>query len=165
MNKSKPSYGGFSLVEVVVALGIVSFCLVVLISLMPVSLKSVRDARKYAAASSAIQKIGVAIREAPGAANQYMAIGNYSNLVWNVGASSSVNFTWTNISLSGDPVTGSAPAVVAHVNLVPPTSLVSPGPAQISVAWPPSAVWNTASDNWNNAQGSVSEWMIFVPKQ
>jgi uncharacterized protein (TIGR02598 family) len=49
---------GFSLVEVVMALGIAAFCLVALLGLMPVGLKTVRDARGDALQAEILKAMG-----------------------------------------------------------------------------------------------------------
>lgn len=49
---------GFSLVEVVMALGLCSFALVTLVSLMPISLDSARHALEITRVSKAFQKVG-----------------------------------------------------------------------------------------------------------
>jgi uncharacterized protein (TIGR02598 family) len=48
----------FSLVEVVMALGIAAFCLVALLGLMPVGLKTVRDARGDALRAEVLKAMG-----------------------------------------------------------------------------------------------------------
>jgi uncharacterized protein (TIGR02598 family) len=48
----------FSLVEVVMALGITAFCLVALLGLMPVGLKTVRDARGDALRAEVLKAMG-----------------------------------------------------------------------------------------------------------
>lgn len=163
MNNYSPSLASFSLVEVVIALGVVSFCLVTLVGLLPMGLQSEQEARQYAAAASGVEKIANAIREATLANNQYQAIGAYTNLAWQIGGSP-ISETITNISLTGDPVTTSGPQLAAYVQINPPANPVSSGTALISIAWPNRATWNSSSSNWIHADGAVSTWLIFIPK-
>lgn len=51
-------HAAFSLVEVVMALGIAAFCLVALLGLMPVGLKTVRDARGDALRAEVLKAMG-----------------------------------------------------------------------------------------------------------
>lgn len=163
MKRSRPAVASFTLIEVVLALGLVSFCAVTLIALLPMGLKSANDARQWAGAASAIEKISVSIREAPSQSGQYAAIGSYSNLVWKLGTPGPVTETLTNISLSGDLVSDSSQHLVAHIELMPPANAVSTGTAFISVAWPSQAVWNAPTTNWIHAQGSLATALTFVP--
>jgi len=162
--KMPPSFpAAFSLIEVVVALGLVSFCLVSMVGLLSAGLSTEKDTRERAAAASSAEKIAGAIREAADTAGTYQALGSYSNLFWTIGGSA-VTGTLTNISLSGDPVTTSGPRLTARILLTPPATRFASGTALISVAWPSQAIWNPSSNNWMNAAGSISTWLIFNPR-
>lgn len=152
----------FSLVEVTLSIGIVSFCLLGLIGLMPVGLSAVKAAREEAAASNCLNYLATAIRKASPGTNGSYAVGAFSSdLSWTVGGGNfgrdlkSLSFAGTT---TGDEVDK---RLVARVEIQPPASSASTGKALISVAWPQSATWTNS--NWQNAQGSVSTWLVFLP--
>jgi type II secretory pathway pseudopilin PulG len=154
----------FSLVEVTIALGLLAFCLVALIGLLPMALGSVRSARAEAAAVNALRQIASSIRSAvPG--NQplaYRATGPYDSLSWSLGGGT-ITTNLQYVSESGFPATGSTEGkFAARIELTPPADLGTPGTARISVAWPSQAEWDETSARWKNADGSVSTWTVFL---
>ena len=54
----------FSLVEVTIAVGIVSFCLIAVLGLLPTGLKAVKNANEQAAAANALNAIADTLRTA-----------------------------------------------------------------------------------------------------
>jgi hypothetical protein len=69
----------------------------------------------------------------------------------------------SSLSMAGTPTNGAVDKrLVARIEIHPPASPTSPGSARISVAWPQNATW---TDKWQNAQGSVSTWLVFLPAQ
>lgn len=167
--QAERSFFAFSLVEVTVALGIASFCLIAIVGLLPVGLNSVSNAREEAAAAVVMEQMASAIRNASsvGAANagSYVALAPYTNLVWtNGGPSLTMNFT--DLSRGGVPgAQGVNQRLRACVQITPASSLTAASSALVSIAWPVQAQWNPASNTWSNAQGSVSTWLIFLPRQ
>lgn len=166
--RSARPFAGFSLIEVTIALGLISFCLIALLALLPAGLRNVKETRERIAGASCIEKIAASIRNASLSttpANTYHAVGGYTNLTWSIGGAP-VTGTFTNISLTGDPASAVADQrLVAYVKVVPPANGVSSGSALITVAWPNRATWNAGSSKWSNAIGSLSTWMIFTPQQ
>src|SRR5690606_36990460 len=63
-NHSMKRCNAFSLVEVALSLGLVSFCLLSVIGLLPIGLQSVRSTSDQAAAANAAERIALAIRKA-----------------------------------------------------------------------------------------------------
>lgn len=158
----------FSLVEVVLAIGIVSFCLVSLIGLLPVGLQMIKSSRDASAASIALEQIAIAVRNASNEGNsatKFRAQGAYQNIEWTVSSSPEIGFyNFTNISSGGFPVSETFDQKLsARVVIYPPTNRISGGRAFVSVAWPNVASWNSGASNWSNAQGSVSTWVNIVP--
>lgn len=143
--------GGFSLVEICLALGIVAFALVPLVGLLAVGLDSYRNASLRVRAAQVVGKISSAIR----------AANNTGSNVYNAAApfdpSSKVPISWTltniptttpgqftiyfdeNGELTTLTTSGAGwnpPQMVAMVLLIPPTTQFDAGEAQIAVAWP-----------------------------
>lgn len=143
------------------ALGIISFCLLAVMGLLPMGLKSVKDANMESASANAINLISSAIRDATTNSGVYTAAGVFSNMKWSLGSSSST-FS-TNLSLSGQPTNAASARLVAHVEVTPPNDTMTTGHASISIAWPYTATWS--NNVWMKSDGSVSSSIIFLPKQ
>ena len=156
----------FSLVEVVLAIGIVSFALVAVIGLMPVGLRSVKNANEQAGAADALNAIADSLRTA----SSTNAI-NYSNsfagtpIGYSVGGSLANN-TWNNLTLEGS-TNDINRRLAARLDITPPTNSTSPGRATVSVAWSAQAnpVWSMNSQTWSNAEGSITSGIQFLPRQ
>ncbi len=156
-----PSRRAFSLVEVVLALGLVSFSMLAVVGLLPVGLRSVKNAGEESAAANALQLLGAAIRHAHSVDGvAYAASGTFTNLTWNVGG---VDRVFTDIALQLSGQQGNADnRLVAQVEIVAPPNATAPGHARVSIAWPARAKWNNGS--WAQAEGSVSSGIIFLPR-
>ena len=63
MKRIHPTRGGFSLVETVIALGVVSFCLLNAMALLPIGLASNRDSLQKTAAASIASEISSDLRQ------------------------------------------------------------------------------------------------------
>ena len=152
----------FSLVEVTLAIGIVSFCLVALLGLIPVGLTAVKTAREEAAAGNCLNYLAAAIRKAraDSTGTNYVVLGAFSNvLFWSEGGPN-CNATLSSISLGGTPASNAIDKrLVARIEIQPPANSTSTGLARISVAWPQNATWTTS---WQNAQGNVCTSLVFL---
>ena len=162
---STPAAAGFSLVEVMLALGLTTFCLIALLGLLPAGLQTMKETQERAAAAACLEKIAAAIRNTSPSGGKYTAPGGWSSLSWSIGGPP-VTATFTNISITGDPVTTMADQrLVARVRIVPPGNALSSGGAQVSVAWPNRATWEAGTSTWSHALGSLSTWVVFTPAQ
>jgi len=147
---------GFSLIEIAVAIGIISFSLVSLVGLLPVGLNSIKTAQEQAGGANCLAQIATTIRTATMTSGSYQVVGPYAGLSW------SEPNTLTNISLGGIPTpTLFDQRLAAHVEIKVQPTTSSPGEAFISVAWPNRAAWDAVTNKWTNAQGSISTWLIF----
>lgn len=163
----QPATRGFSMVEVTVALGLVAFCLLALIGLLPIGLDSQKDSMTESAAISCLEHISGSIREAlpdPNEPGTYRAGGRFSDLSWKLDGVP-VEFTGVKLSASGYPATNPTEEhFVAHIEVQPPS--LSPadrrGTALIRLAWPPQATWDASKSAWQNARGSSQTWVAFL---
>lgn len=156
------SLKAFSLVEVTLALGLIAFCLLGLVGLLPVGLKEVSNSRAESAAANAVDLIADALRNGTlTSSGMYVASGSYSNISWAPGGAEVP--VPMDLTLSGMPSSGSAETrLVARVEVTPPSSdFTTPGEARVSVAWPASAVWS--GDAWTKSDGSISTGIQFIP--
>jgi Tfp pilus assembly protein PilV len=158
-------WSGFSLIEVVIAIGIVSFSILAVVGLLPTGLKTVKNANEQAGAANVLNAIAESLRQASSADGL-----TFSNafagqpIQYNIGASPT-NTTWTNLTLEG--VTNDQfSRIEAQLSITPPSNSVSPGQATISVAWSanPNLSWNSSSNNWAYADGSITTGIQFLPR-
>lgn len=161
----------FSLVEVTLALGIVSFALVAVIGLLPVGLKSIKNANEQAGAANVLNAIAESLRTAS-STNGSNFSGRFAdkNIQYVVGGSSS-DVVWINLTLEGAPedASGNPPKrLSARLGILqPPASVSTPGRAVVSVAWSAQAnpTWDPAASKWSNADGSITSGIQFLPRQ
>lgn len=155
----------FSLVEVTLALGIVSFCLLSLTGLLTTGLTSVRASRDEAAAGVFLERLTQSLDSALAdtSGTNYQASGIYSNVTWSLGQAAQT-YQLDEISASGQP-SSADPRFVARVEITPPSNTMTSGRAIIRIAWPASAIWSESRQSWTNAQGSVSTWQVLLPRQ
>ena len=155
----------FSLVEVVMAVGIVSFCLLSIVALLPVGLKSVRNANEQAGAAQILNGIAESLRNARLENGTYTFAYAGQNATYSLNGSSDTR-AWTNLTLEGTTNT-TFKRVKAQLDYTPPASLASPGRATISVAWSAQAAnltWNSANQSWSGADGSLTSGLVFLVK-
>jgi uncharacterized protein (TIGR02598 family) len=158
------NHSAFSLVEVVIALGVVSFALIAVFGLLPTGLKTVKNANEQAAAANVLGAIADAVRNAStnGSATTYSNSIAGQGIGYTLGgAATTINLN--NLTLEGGAANNFSARLKAVVVITPPVSTTIPGRALISVAWPPQAVWGGAS--WSKtADGSVTSGIQFLPK-
>lgn len=155
----------FSLVEVTLAIGLVGFCLLAIVGLLPIGLKSVKNAREASAAANALNSLAEAIRGAASASGTYAAGQDFPSIVWSSGGEART-FSGR-LSLSGRETTKSnADARLAYrVELNPPsTDRTTPGRARISISWPVGAEWDENLNTWSRSEGMVSAGIQFLPQ-
>lgn len=168
MNPVATNTRGFSLAEVTIALGLVAFCLIALVGLLPVGLDLVRDSAEEAATVNCMEQIVESLREASpeqGTPGTYRAAGAYSeSLEWTLGGPR-VEVDLNRLAPGGFPeATSQGPFYKARIEIIPPPNLTSTGAALVAIAWPAEARWDPTKKAWINAQGSVSTWVVFVPR-
>jgi uncharacterized protein (TIGR02598 family) len=69
------SSSAFSLVEIVIAIGIAAFCLVAMLGLIPTGMKSVKSATHQTAATAVIQEVVTDLRSTPPGSNTSPRLG------------------------------------------------------------------------------------------
>jgi type II secretory pathway pseudopilin PulG len=156
----------FSLVEVTMSLGIVSFALIAVLGLLPVGLRSVKNANEQAGAANVLNAIADSLRTA-GSTDSVLYTNHFSGqtIQYSMGGASLTN-TWTNLKLDGSQETAADPKRISAVaNITPPASPMTPGYAVISVAWPAQAgpSWNADTQTWTKAEGSLTVGIQFLP--
>lgn len=156
------THSAFSLTEVVIALGVISFALIAVFGLLPAGLKTVKNANEQAAAANLLGAIADAVRNAStnGSATTYSNSIAGQGIGYTLGAAATT-ITLTNLTLEGASNSISA-RLKAVVVITPPLSTTTPGSALISVAWPAQAVWGGAT--WTKHDGSVTSGIQFLPK-
>jgi type II secretory pathway pseudopilin PulG len=165
-NRQSPIASAFSLVEVVLALGIVSFCLLAIVGLLPVGLKAVKNANEQAGAAQVVDGIADALRKASSTnGTNFAATFAGGSIAYTLGGGNSSTNQWPDLDLNGtsDP-TGKR--LSARLEILQQPTAIQPGRAVISVAWPAQAnpTWNSANQTWSNAEGSVTTAIQFLPK-
>ena len=158
----KPN-SAFSMIEVVLALGVAAFCLIAVMGLLPVGLKtqqgSVNQTKANAIISQIIDDLRADVRLPPGQASK--AQGQWANLHGHWAAVAQPDTLWfTNDGDQTGNVNGTAPpgAVFAATikYLAPPT--VTTSIAKITVAWPAASVSidpNTQEVDLTKTAGSI----------
>jgi len=163
----------FSLVEVVLALGIVSFALLAVVGLLPIGLKSVKNANENAGAANVLQAIAATVRSArstdPTKPSLFNSRFAEKDLSYSLGGSSS-SFQWTNLTLEGtqEDAAGNPPKrLSARLDIYPAAAAGEPNRAVISVAWSAQAnpVWDPATQLWTKSEGSITSGIQFLAKQ
>ncbi len=152
---------GFSLVEVTIALGIISFCVVSVFALLPIGMNTIKQGRDARNAVELINKVtGELTRRRTSTSDTNFLATAFTNVSWAVGKPPIIS---TNlVSADGRQVTASnGDNMQAWLELVPPANKWSVGSARVSVAWPSSA--RRVTDGWTNAQGSVDAVVFFNP--
>lgn len=162
----------FSLVEVTLSLGLVAFCLVSLLGLMPVGLGATSRAGRQAEAARLMEQLASAIHGAVETGDGEFALidtGGVGQLGWEI-AGEAVALQGT-LTASGDAVTPVNPAVFAYrISLVPPDSTRPSafGRAIVSVVWPAAAEFTAGSEwndgTWSGQQGEMNALVIFRPE-
>jgi uncharacterized protein (TIGR02598 family) len=159
--------GGFSLVEVVLAIGIVSFAMLAVVGLLPTGLKIVRNSAEQAQAANLAAALADSVRGATttdGTNFSFSFAG--STQTFAIGASQT-NLPPIKLTLEGKEDANAA-RLVAAVTITPPATSSTNGRAVISVAWPAAAnpTWNSTSNAWNSkAEGSVTTAIQFLPRR
>jgi type II secretory pathway pseudopilin PulG len=152
----------FSLVEVTLAIGIVSFALLAVVGLLPVGLKTVKNANEQAGAANAINALARAMRDAtPAGSSILIAFAGATNSV-----TENSTLLWTNLTLEGTQDSANR-RLSARLDLLALPTSTNAGRGVVSVAW--SAMgnpqWLSNSQTWTNAEGSLTSGVQFLRRQ
>ena len=145
---------GFSLIEVVIAIGICSFCMIAMLGLLPVALKSVQTTTQQTAAATILKSISMDLRSTVSGSNLSPSLGiplpawNTQNVATNKTLYFDENGTLYSSSSSAN-VRYAATLMLSNSNVFVTI-------AQIRVYWPASAATT-------NALGAV-ETVASIPR-
>lgn len=159
--------GGFSLIEVTIAIGIVTFCLIAILGLLPTGLKAVKNANEEAGAANVLNAIASSLRNANSTNGiNYSASFAGQPITYTVGGGT-VSNAWPNLTLEG--TTNATWKRLSAILLITPPSdnMATNGRATISVAWSAAAnpQWNPSSNSWSRAEGFLTSGIQFRPRQ
>ena len=152
----------FTLVEVAISIGILSFCVIAVVGLLPVGLKSVQNANEQAAASQVLGSIANSLRNPTGGNGTYTFSYAGRSASFALGGASN-SLAWPDLTLEGN-ANANYRRLKAQLDFVPPANSSSTGTATISVAWPAASepVWNSQNRTWSRAEGSVTSGIVFI---
>lgn len=157
----------FSLVEVTLALGIISFALIAVLGLLPVGLRSVKNANDQAGAANVLNAIAGCVRSASSTNSvDYTNTFSGQSITFSVGGAA-VTKNWNNLKLDGSLETASDPKRISAIAIItPPANATTTGRGVISVAWSAQAnpIWDAGNQTWTKADGSITSGMQFLPK-
>ena len=154
---------GFSLVEVTIALGIIAFCVISVVALLPMGMNSLQSARERRNATEFINLLaGDLLSKRVSSTGTNSLPGVFSNYSWSVGG--------TNVSgvleVPADGRQGSSGSDLATMQVFfsidPPKDRWSAGLARFSVAWPGGAK-RKADNTWTGARGHAEAVIYFSP--
>lgn len=155
----------FSLVEVTIALGIVSFSLVAILGLLPVGLKMVKNADEQRGGGVVLTSLAEAVRSARTTNNtNFTWTYNGQDYPFTVGQTGTVSTTIDNLNLEGMGDVASERRFTARVEIIPPTNLASVGRGTLSVAWSAQAnpTWDSTTKSWTKADGALTTGIQFL---
>lgn len=157
---------GFSLVEVTLAIGVISFALLAVVALIPVGLKAVKNSAEQATGAAVLASISEALRHSSSEDGTNFDVVFSGTNTFVKGGSPPSTWTWENLSLEGTESLNDR-RIVACLNILetPSADGLKPGRAVASVAW--SATGNPqfdpATQKWSQAEGSLSAPILFLP--
>lgn len=161
--KSKKS--GMSLVEVVMAIGIASFALLAIVGLLPVGMKSIKNASEQAAAANLVNSIAHALRSAEKVNDTTFSNSFASQSIVYTIAGAQTNIAWDALDLNGCATNAASARLKARLVITPPSTINANGAALISIAWPAQSINLVWSDSqWSNAEGQITTSVRFLPR-
>lgn len=167
---SAKGWNGFSLVEVAIALGIISFGLVSVVGLLPVGLTSTRQAYQQAQAAQNLNMIAACLQGASQISGTYTALAPFNN------AANKALVTWVTkqtaqdgkiilLDESGCPTSDVTQASsLALIQITTVEQGFTPARAHIAVAWPAmgvSATCDGTNFTLTNQQGYL-ETVVYI---
>lgn len=143
--------GGFSLIEVTLAVGIIGVCVATMQGLVPIGIKAARIATEETASTTMLAAVATDLRCSASGSN---VSSRYGISMPDSGQASSTNlFLMEDGTLASSP-TNARFAVAIALSNSPSTTVTSLTTAKIKVYWPPSA-------SIDHAQGSVETLTAF----
>jgi uncharacterized protein (TIGR02598 family) len=140
INFNRRSSAAFSLIEVTLAMGVTTFCLMTLFSLLPVGIKNNQVATSDTAAASLSREVVIDLRNTPSSAsgNTYATSPLFAFQIPNAGQSATVSSPQTVfLSEAGTTTTPSSAHYRITIAFTPPTSgLHCATTVRILVSWP-----------------------------
>ncbi|GAB4182566.1 MAG: hypothetical protein Fur0032_23590 [Terrimicrobiaceae bacterium] len=162
MKRPNSPQAAFSLIEVSMAIGIVAFAFLGILTLLPAGLKSVRDSSVRNTVSLTERAVAESLRSATSA--------DGTNFTFYVGTNSYTYQTGNPLSTllpaftsAGTPALVGDAAVAVRLDIFPPTNSLGPARAIVSTAWPASATWSGAA-GWQGAEGNARRAITFLPR-
>lgn len=157
----------FSLIEVTLAIGIVSFALMAVVALLPVGLQVVKNSNEEAAAANVLTGINEALRSATSTDGiTYRSRFAGKDISFNVAPSATTEVQWNNLTLEGRDETAASPKRLSAVlQITAPADSRTPGRGTASVAWSAQAdpEWDSSTQTWTRAEGTHSIGIQFLP--
>ncbi|MFZ4779265.1 MAG: Verru_Chthon cassette protein B [Terrimicrobiaceae bacterium] len=167
-NRQSPIPSAFSLVEVTLALGIVSFCLLAVVGLLPAGLKSIKNANEQAGAANVVGAVADSVRTAssPDGTNFVASFAGTTYSYRIDGQTNLISVPWDSLGLDGSSINASSKRLAARLDIYRGSNLTTNSRAVISVAWPAQAnpTWDSGNQTWSKAEGSVTAAIQFLPK-
>ena len=167
MNPPFSKTTGFSLIEVVIALGVVAYVICGVFGLLPMGMKAFRNANEQSASANVISSLAESIRSAVTTnGTDYVWTFNGQSFSYTLGGGTVTN-TWSFLTMQGLTASNSFDGQLRAVALVtPPSTPYGEGNAVLSVAWPTAAnpVWSPATLKWSRSEGSGTIGIRFLPR-
>jgi uncharacterized protein (TIGR02598 family) len=158
VKKKRPIVGGFSLVEVALALAVASFCLITLLALLPVGLQHFRDADVQSTMVNLTTMIDRDLEATP-TSSTTASSPRFSFLIPAPGGTTDSNPQVVYVDASGNVVTGSARIYRINVAFTPPgAGLRGATMARILITWPAAA--DGTSSTWPTYYSDMLETTI-----
>jgi uncharacterized protein (TIGR02598 family) len=160
---------GFSLVEVTLAIGIISFALLSVVALLPIGLQTVKNTNEQVGAANVINGIATALRSAKSQdGTNYTATyaGKTINFSLATTSGGSSSQSWSDLTLLGQ-TNSQTRRLVAQIDILQFPKADMPGRASVSVAWSAqrNPRWNPSTQTWTNADGALTSGIQFLPKR
>jgi type II secretory pathway pseudopilin PulG len=163
MKRSPPETDAFSLVEITLAIGVAAFCLITVLGLLPIALKtqqaSVQQTTANEILSEAAADLRASVRYPPGLADQLNDQQKVLRGHWaQVGTPDTLYFTnegWQTGGLTPNAPPADAVFRLTLTYLLPPTATTSL--ANITVTWP--AALDPADPNTGTPAGKVETFI------
>lgn len=168
MHRSKLNIkAAFSLIEVTVAIGIISFCALAVMGLLPVAVNSYRRGYDQSQATTALNAFANGLHTLSISNGYYVMPYPFTSTKWptNVTTINGTNQSTTNGTNSMDwLVDGIGNRYTLYYTVTAPTNGAG-YQAYVSIAWPSTAGWQDSATNvgWTNAAGSVESTIYFNP--